>query len=349
MTTPTYRLQRVITDYRSRLMQQEAGARVALEEAYDQVLAVIQPALDRLYEQITDKLNAGEKVPLSWLYERIRLENITLLVQQHVNQFGSLALQHTRTLQHLGVDLGLRAALDLLNSVKPVGVHWPWGMPSEQAIQRLIGATQAGSPLADLFAGFGTEAAKLVKQALITGVTLGNNPRQIAPMVRQALDVSRARALTISRTESLRAYRGANQETFKANSDVVKQWRWTCAKQARTCPACLAMDGTLHPLDQEMGSHPNCRCVPVPVTKDWDDILGPLGIDTSKIPDTRPQIQSGSDWLDKQDEETQRQILGAKYDGWKAGTFTLQDIVKRTFDKDWGPSIQEKSLKALVS
>lgn len=344
----TARLQRTINEYRSRLMQQEAGARFALEEAYNTVLAVVQPMLDRLYEQITDKLNAGEKIPLYWLHQRLRLENITLLIQQSVDQFGALALSHTRTLQHLGVDLGLRAALDLLRATVPAGVHWTWGMPSMEAIQRLIGATQAGSPLADLFNGFGNEAAKLVKQVIITGVTLGENPRQFAPRVRDALGVSRSRALTITRTESLRAYRGANQETFRANGDVVSQWRWTCAKQIRTCAACLAMDGSLHPLDEEMGSHPNCRCVPTPVTKDWADILRPLGIDTSSIPDTRPQIQTGADWLDQQNEATQRAILGPKYEGWKAGDFSLQDMVKRTFDKDWGHSIQEKPLKALV-
>lgn len=345
--TTVARLQRTITDYRTRLMWHEAGATTALESAYQGVLTAIQPQLDRLYENITQKLDAGEKIPASWLYDRHRLENLSLLVQHQVDQFGATALMYTRQLQHLGIDLGSQAALSLLDASKPDGVHWAFGTPSTTALERLVGATQAGSPLADLFAGFGREAAKLVSQALISGVAQGNGPREIAPQVKQALGVSRARALTITRTEAIRAYRGANQETFRANDDVVKGWRWTCAKQARTCAACLAMDGTLHALDEEMGSHPNCRCAPIPITKSWDEILKPLGIDASSIPDSRPQMETGAEWLEKQPERIQRAILGAKYPGWKAGDFTLKDLVKRTFDPDWGASIQEKSLAQL--
>ena len=75
--------------------------------------------------------------------------------------------------------------------------------------------------------------------------------------------------------------------------------------------------------------------------------VGPLGIDTSGIRDTRPEIQSGSDWLDEQSEATQRAILGNKYDGWSNGDFSLEDIVGHTHDDDWGHSIYEKSLKQL--
>ena len=79
-----------------------------------------------------------------------------------------------------------------------------------------------------------------------------------------------------------------------------------------------------------------------PVTKGWDEIFGPLGIDTSDIPDTNPaqDMQTGSEWFDNQDEATQRQILGnAKYDAWNNGDFTLDDIVGTNDDPDWGKSI----------
>jgi hypothetical protein len=69
-------------------------------------------------------------------------------------------------------------------------------------------------------------------------------------------------------------------------------------------------------------------CAKIPKTKSWDDILSPLGVDTTGIPDTSVNIQSGSDWFDNQDESTQRQILGnSKYDAWANGDFTLEDVV----------------------
>src|SRR5260221_13114291 len=111
----------------------------------------------------------------------------------------------------------------LLNASIPPGINLAFGAPSPTVIANLVGATQAGSPLADLFSGFGAEAAQGVKDALITGLTLGYNPRDIAPQVQQALSISRNRALTISRTEMLRSYRGPNLETFNANNKVVDQ------------------------------------------------------------------------------------------------------------------------------
>lgn len=85
-----------------------------------------------------------------------------------------------------------------------------------------------------------------------------------------------------------------------------------------------------------------------PRTKSWDEILGPLDISSDGISDIRPDIQSGEDWLNDQDEAVQRKVLGPLYAGWQNGDFALKDVVKRSHDKDWGGSISVKPLKDLV-
>ncbi len=345
----TGRLQSTIKHYRSQLKQHEAQAERALTYAHARTLETIQPTLDKLYREIAAKRKAGEDVPLSYLYEQRRLETIKLLISQQIDNYSALARMTVQQLQHQGVTLGNQSAQALLQASVPASINWSFGLPSPAAIANMVGATQAGSPLADLFNGFGAEAADKAGQALITGVTLGYNPRQIAPLVQQALDVSRYRALTIARTEMLRTYRDAAIENYKANNDVVDKWVWLCAMDARSCASCIAMNGTEHDLSEDLDGHPNCRCAKVPKTKSWDNILGPLGIDTSGIPDTSINIQSGSDWFDEQDESTQRQILGnSKYEAWSNGDFTLDEIVGYSDDPDWGRSIYEKPLKALV-
>lgn len=338
------RLQEVTTEYRRRLLAQESGAVRDLEMHYASVLQAIQPQLDSLYDDISAKEQDGERVPPSWIYQERRMEALKQLVKGHVDQFGMLALAKTGELQRLAVALGIEGATALLQASVPLGVAWTFGVPSTIAIASLIGATQAGSPLARLFRGFGLEAAQRVSSALVTGLTLGWNPRRIAPLVERALQVPRWRALVISRQESLRCYRSANMMTFRENSDVVGKWRWTCAKQKRTCIACLMMDGTLHELSEEFGSHVQCRCTPVPVTKSWKDILG-----DDSIADTRPRIKSGKDWFLGQDEATQRAIMSdSKYEAWQDGKFALESTVKHTHDKEWGDSIAERPLKELV-
>lgn len=347
------RLQRVIDEYRTRLRQHEAQAEQQLEQAYQQALMSINPTLGRLYDQMIEQMASGEQIPLSWLYETQRLENIKKLIDSQMSGYARFGLTTVQQLQRIGLLLGQQGAMAMLNATVPVGVKWTFGLPSTRAITALVGATAKGSPLADLFAGFGREAAENVGNALVRGVSLGDNPRKVAREVQDALGIERARALTISRTEMIRAYRSANLETYQANSDVCEQWRWTAAKQGRTCAVCLAMDGSLHDLSEEFASHPNCRCVPAPVTKSWQDVLGPLGIDTSGIPETSASAanyQSGADWFDEQDAAMQQRILGSKaaYAAYKAGVLSLSDLVGTAHDPDWGGSRYQKSLSAAI-
>ena len=347
----TGRIQAVTAKYREQLLQREAKAEQALNTAHKNTLAVIQPHLDTLYRQIAEKQSAGESVPVSWLYEGKRLETTKQLISGQVNHYAALAQMTVGQLQHQGIALGTQLAQAQLEASVPMTVNWSFGDPSPAAIANMVGVTGDGSPLADLFDKFGTEAAQAAANALIQGVTLGSNPRTIAPLIEEALEVSRWRALTIARTEMLRSYRSAALENYKANSDVVSKWRWTCAKSDRTCAACLAMDGTLHDLDEDMGTHPNCRCVQAPVAKGWDDILGPLGIDTSGIEDARLDIQSGEDWFNEQDEGTQRRILGnAGYKAWSENDgVTLKDFVGKSSNPDWGDSIYQRSAKQVLA
>jgi F like protein len=343
------RLQQTIAEYRKQLLQRSRQAEAALEYAHEQAVKLIQPMLDILYQSIAAKLEADQEIPLEWLYENKRLQAIEQMITGQIDHFGALSQMQVGQLQSLAAQLGEQAGLAALDATVPSGVNWSFGVPSPKAIAALVGATQRGSPLYDLFQGFGNEAAQGASDALITGVTLGYNPRDIAPMVEQALDISRARALTIARTEGIRPYRQANMETFRANSDVVKGWTWICALLRNSCAACIAQHGTFHTLDEELNDHPNGACVAMPVTNDWSDILGPLGIDTTGLEDTSPDIVDGSDWFAGQSEAVQRSILGnSKYDAWSNGDFALSDIVGTSHSEDWGSSIYEKPLKELV-
>src|SRR5260221_2588452 len=139
-------LQSTIAHYRAQLKAHEAQAEQALEAAYANTLQVIQPMLDHLYQQISDKLDAGEKIPLSWLYEQSRLEAITAYIQGQIDHFGMLAQMQVGQLQQQAVQLGQQAAQWLLQATRPTGIQWSFGTPSPSALTQFIEATQAGSP-----------------------------------------------------------------------------------------------------------------------------------------------------------------------------------------------------------
>lgn len=327
------RLQAVIAQYRQQLLHHEAQAQASLNSAHAHTLAKIQPHMDKLYRQIGDAQQSGQPVPLHWLYQQNRLQTTKALISGQIDQYGALAKSTTIALKKKGVQLGEQSALDQLDATKPEHTPYSFGVPSRGAMESIVGATQKGSPLADLFDGFGAEAALKVGLALISAITLGDNPRKVARDVEDALDISRSRALTIARTEMLRAYRESALETYRANDDVVEGWLWMSALDARCCAVCIAMHGTVHSLDEDLNGHPNCRCTKSPRTKgsSFDPLLG-------------------SSWFDDQSEAVQRQILGsnAAYEAYSNGA-SLSDFVGKSSDPDWGDSIYQKSAKEVNS
>jgi SPP1 gp7 family putative phage head morphogenesis protein len=289
--------------------------------------------LDKLYRQIGDAQDSGQPVPLHWLYEQNRLKTTKALISGQIDQYGALARGTTIGLKKTGVQLGEQSGMAQLDATMPKSTPSSFGVPSDTAIASIVGSTQKGSPLADLFNGWGSEAADRAGKILISAITLGDNPRKIARDIADALDISRSRALTIARTEMLRVYRESALETYRANDDVVEGWVWMSALDARCCAVCIAMHGTVHSLDEDLDGHPNCRCTKSPRVKgsSFDPLLG-------------------SDWFDNQSEAIQRQILGSKasYDAYNDGA-SLSDFVGVNHDKDWGSSVYQKSAKDVSS
>lgn len=336
--------------YRTQLLVALEHVVHALEAGYQATIARLLPTLQRLYTQMSTALSSVSPLPLSWLYEQRRLQSVQRAITDAISHFATQAQVSTQQAQQRAVQLGTQGAQQQLRSSVPPGVHYAFGVPSPKAIASIVGVTQAGTPLRSLFDGFGAEAAKKVSDALIAGVSLGRNPRDVARDVQSALGVSRNRALTIARTEMIRAYRSANLETFRANDDVCDGWVWTTALDRRVCAACIAMHGTKHSLDEELNGHPCCRCVMAPLTKSWDSILGPLGIDTSGIRETQVAMQSGGAWFAEQSEEVQRSILGsdAAYQLYASGDASLEDFAGVDHDETWGDTVYQKSVKQIV-
>jgi SPP1 gp7 family putative phage head morphogenesis protein len=171
-----------------------------------------------------------------------------------------------------------------------------------------------------------------VAAALTHAVAVGRSPRQTAREIREALGGDLNRALTIARTEHLRAYRGASLRSYQENADILRGWQWRASPSRRTCPVCLAMDGTEHPLDEAFGSHVNCRCTPIPLLRDRPT----------------PARETGEEWFARQPAAVQREMLGpGKYALYQQGQIGLADLVGVTHDPQWGTVRYQRSIREL--
>lgn len=132
-----------------------------------------------------------------------------------------------------------------------------------------------------------------VARALALAAAAGANPRVTTKILTVTFGRDGVQAMTIARTETLRAYREATRVTYREAG--VEEWEWRSARSRRTCAFCLAMDGKRFPVDEPLRSHPNCRCTMVPVVEGYRPPRG---------------YQTAEDWLREQPAEIQDEILG---------------------------------------
>jgi SPP1 gp7 family putative phage head morphogenesis protein len=315
---------------RAALLRQDRAAGADLLRAYALVRRRLQADLDALTARIAQARAAGETVNRAWLAREVRYHSLLAQVEAQVGQFARVAEGRIRVEQRRAVLAGGEQAGALIRAALPDGgVGVAFNRLPTQALGELVGVLGDGSPLSSLLGQLGPQAGQAVRAALIEGVGIGLGPRQIAREVVKATNLSAVRALRIARNETLRAFRSASQETYKANADVLRGWVWWASISRRTCPVCIAMHGTFHSLDETFASHVACRCVQLPMTR-----AAPL------------RVERGADAFRRMKADDQRAILGVgKFLEYSAGRLDLADLVARTRDARWGPGLRERGLR----
>lgn len=323
--------------FEASIAAEETRALVEMTSTYRKVIDRLGGDIQGVEDAIASRIAQGKPVPVSWLHKQARYRTLVLNARDEFFEYG----------QHLGdlldpsqarvVRLAQRSAEAVLEASLP-GVQSLVGafhsLP-ENAIRQLRSTFQTGSPLRELLDGFGQWGSSVVEDALTYGLATGMSPEQITKSIRSGLDMAQTRAATIARTELYRSYRESNRATYRANDHLVDAWIWNAHLGSKSCAACLAMHGTEHPLDEPMGSHPNCRCTQLPKTKSWED-LGFPGIPETGI--SGADVGDADAWLRNADEATQRRAFGNRklWQGWKDGKLKLPDVVRTVSSPDWG-------------
>lgn len=324
-------LERSASRFRAELLAGERRAASRLLDAYGQAYQRIRFQLASLTAEIAQAREAGQRVSPAWLFQRERLQALQRQTAAEIAAFGQLAEREIVAQQSSAVLQGQASAQALIVQAQP-GVLVTFSRLPTGAIESLVGVLQGGSPLRELLDALGPEASRAVRDALVQGVALGLGPRDIARMARKALGLTLTRALTIARTETLRAYRESSRQTYQANRDVVQGWIWHAALGTRTCAFCWSMHGTLHRLDEPMSTHPNCRCAMVPA------VIG-----------STAGVTEGAVLFDRLQPAQQQRVLGpAKYRAYVAGQITLDDVRGFARSRKWGRVGFERSLRDIL-
>ena len=322
-----------IETFAKRVASLDATANRALVNAFAPVYAELQRDIRLLLRQANREGLTPVQTTRLIRYRRLEtnlLRNISRFVDAAGTSITQAQLEATGLAQ-LASRTTASAALPegvSLEMLARVGVRWQ-DVPTE-AFTNFVGIAGDGQPVGNLLANLGGETAARVKNQIGSGILLGKNPRVVADLIRTNAGLPLSKALTIARTETLRAYRESSRLQYAANSDIVKGYARLATKDPRTCIACIALDGKLYELNEPLDSHPNCRCALVPETITYRD----LGLDVD-MPEREPNAES---WLGGLSTDKQRNILGnARYEQWSKGK-PLTDFVQIKESPIWGKS-----------
>jgi SPP1 gp7 family putative phage head morphogenesis protein len=320
-----------------------------------------------------DRLTAnGQEIPINWLAQSARANALKLQIEKELARFTGVAKSTITLGQQNAVKNGIAESEALTNLAIGngglQGLNISWVGINPRAVEIMVGMNQPGSALARLLSSILKQGAADAQNALEQGILLGYGPRKVAAQIRDALGIQLTRALNISRTEMLRAYREAAHESFMANQNVVKGWRWMSAADSRTCPACFAKHGKSFPLEERLESHNCCRCIGVPETYTYAELFERYGLKGGEAADqagpTNAELAKkyniNLDKLNRQldgeaafkamTEAEQRATMGnTRWEAWADGKIKWGDLAKDTFDAEWGKGIAVTPLRDLLS
>lgn len=331
--------------FRAQLLRMEREQAVRYVRAYGQIVQELGGMIEALAAEL-----ATMEEPKAWKVARLaRWRSLRAQIVSEIDRFGAFVdtdLQAQIAQQvALGLAHGEAMTLAGLPDELAAALRANWNRLPAEAVIRLMGFLQPGSPLRDaLTKQLGEALASQVERRLLLGVALGWNPRKIAGAIARELGQGLTWALRMARTAQLWAYREANRASYVANQDIVGGWIWHAELgDGRTCMSCIAMHGTLHTLDEVLNDHHNGRCAMVPVTKSWSELGFP------GLPDTRPQIEPGRDWFDGLSEAEQQSYMGAAmWRAWQDGAIGWGDFSREHEDEVYGLMRIMPSLKELI-
>ncbi len=310
---------------------------------YGRIWQQLQGDIRYVQSEVERKRAADEEISQGQIWRMQRLKAIQAQTDRELARFAELADDTITAGQRESIVAGERNARDLMAAAFPAdaGVDVSFAAMPREAVESLVGFLADGSPLRKLLVEAVDDAAQGFADMMVTGLAAGWNPRKLARELRSEFGMGLTRALRIARTEQLRAYRTASLRAYQ-ESDTVVGWERMAAQDDRTCMACVMLDGKRYGVGEPMDDHPQGRCVMLPITKSYAE----MGIDAPEPDFSR---EKGEDWFLRQDEGTQRDMMGpGMFDAWKRGEFQLSDIPKVTRSEAWGDSWTPKALKELI-
>lgn len=337
------RLQQAADKYAAELAAREQDAFRTLTTAYTSSYREMLRRLEQVVEVRERAIAKGLPVSPAWVYQQERWLELMAQVGRELEQAARITGDVLTGEQRAAIQLGeahaqglVETSLGVTAGQAPVSVAW--SQLSRGAVEQALGFQREGGPLRELLAGLADDGVTRIGGQLVVGVATGLNPRELGRILSREMGGNLARATTIARTETLRAYREATRQAYIRNQHLVAGWVWVAALDRRCCAACWSMHGQTFKLEVKLDGHPNCRCRMIPETRSWAEITGQPA-ERFEGMETRAStiVRQGSDVFDELPVAAKAEIVGPrKLALLDDGKIELRDLVHRPYSRAWG-------------
>lgn len=303
----------------------------------------LNPFLKLLERQLRDRLSGQQTF-------RSRKRTLEVLNAIYNDSLGTL----TEYSEQLALDLGefSESEAEFTATTLSKSVSVTAAVPTTN---RVIAAARArpfnGKLLKDALKDFSVGQARFIRNSVATGFAEGRtNPQILQDVIGSAELKFKDGAMQITRNDAGRLVRTAvqhtaavaQQQTYKANSDIVKQYAWVSVLDGRTSPTCQKRDGQVYPVGKGPlpPAHFNCRSTTVPVFEGETEMVdGVLRLDLSSGTRSSKGTSGGkqvniknnyNSWLGNQSKAFQVDALGkSKAELFRKGGLTVDKFVDR--------------------
>lgn len=323
----------VLRNAKAALAAYEDHAMYTMATAWIRMEQALEAEMSSLASEIAVLQKAGRVADAAMIRQHERTTRLVYQAHAEMMRYITYASGEISGLQEQFAERGLLHAADAIRAAYTEAgvIGEAFDILPVGAINAMIGLAGDGSPLEQYLRTIYDTATGGMLDALVDGVAKGLNPIEIAREMRDGFGIGLQHAINTARTESLRAYRFASQEQYRA-SGVVLGWKRLAAHDERTCAGCLFTEGEFYPNEQAFQEHNQGRCTLVPVVMGTEE----------------PNWMNGQAWFLMQPEDVQMSILGqGRFEAWKNGV-NLDAMVTRRNDPVWGESFVPTPVEQLT-
>ncbi|NBW17050.1 MAG: hypothetical protein EBR82_54645, partial [Caulobacteraceae bacterium] len=222
------------TQFKDDLIANERRASVRIVDAYGRAFDKMKDNIRVLTEKIEQARLSGQYISPSWAFQ---IDRYQALQRQIATEIGRIASQVNDATIKQQADAVKRAAGDIEDltnmAAQNAGVSVSFSRLASSASESIVGFLSDGSPLKSLLDQLPGLAGQAVATALTDAIIRGQNPTRTANQIRTAIGGNMNRALTIARTETMRAYREASHRSLTQNGDILQGWVWVASFSRR--------------------------------------------------------------------------------------------------------------------